>query len=62
MRKPKVEDILYPISGTTLCAITFTAILQEVFGLEGQILFESILLFSLVCLIIMIYMNLREAE
>lgn len=60
MKKPKAEDILYPISGTTLFAITFTAVLQEVFDLQGQLLFESVFLFSLVCLIIMIYMNLRE--
>ncbi len=60
MKKPKAEDILYPISGTTLFAITFTAVLQEVFDLQGQLLFESVFLFSLVCFIIMILMNLRE--
>ncbi len=60
MKKLKPEGILYAISGTALLAMTFTAILQNVFGFQGKLLFESVFLFSLVCLIIMILMNLRE--
>jgi len=62
MKKTKAEDILYPISGTVLFAISLGAIMESVFQLRGQILFEFVFLFSLVCFIIMIYMNLREAE
>lgn len=60
MKKPKAESILYPISGTVLFAISFGAMLESIFDFRGQILFEFVFLFSLVCFIIMIYMNLRE--
>lgn len=35
MKKLKPEGILYAISGTALLAMTFTAILQNVFGFQG---------------------------
>lgn len=61
MKKLKAEEILYPISGTTLFAITFTAVLQEVFDLQGRTLFIYVLIASLTYFLIMIYMNIRES-
>jgi hypothetical protein len=59
MKKLKIEEIIYSVSGAFLFALMFGALLQSLFNLRGITLLVLDLIGFLGCLIVLIIMNAK---